>query len=107
MYAAGGAHPYLRHCRRALDAVHAGRLVAVTDTEVHQEILYRYLQQRRPQEAVRVSELLETAIPTTLPVTLTDVRRARQLAGRYPALPARDLIHLAVMLNNEIRAVVT
>ena len=43
---------------------------------------------------------METLIPTTLPVTLADIRRARQLAKRYPTLRTRDLIHAAVMLEN-------
>ena len=53
-----------------------------------------------PDKAREVSTKLETVIPASLPVTLADIRRVRQLAERCPGLKARALIHAAVMLEN-------
>ncbi|MDR5695918.1 MAG: PIN domain-containing protein [Armatimonadota bacterium] len=42
-----------------------------------------------------------------LPIEDADVYQARDLAGRYPYLSPRDLIHLAVMLRHRIRDIIT
>jgi predicted nucleic acid-binding protein len=60
-----------------------------------------------PQMAQQASVQLETIIPATLPVTLADIRRVRQLAVRYSALKARDLVHAAVMLENGISRILS
>jgi predicted nucleic acid-binding protein len=100
MYAVGAEHAYRSPCLDALDRIIRESLQAVVSSEVHQEILHRYLSMGLPDKAREVSIKLETVIPTTLPVTLADIRRVRQLAERYPELRARDLIHAAVMLEN-------
>ena len=43
MYAAGTPHPLREPSQRVIMAIAIGRLDAVTDAEVLQEILYRYL----------------------------------------------------------------
>ncbi|MDR5695919.1 MAG: type II toxin-antitoxin system VapC family toxin [Armatimonadota bacterium] len=43
MYAAGTPHPLREPARRVILAIANGQLDAVTDSEVFQEILYRYL----------------------------------------------------------------
>ena len=42
-----------------------------------------------------------------LPVTQADISTACDLIDRYPALPTRDAIHAATMLNNGIFEIVT
>ena len=43
-----------------------------------------------------------TIVSITLPVTEADIRQALRLIPRYPSLKARDLLHVAVMLENGI-----
>lgn len=107
MYAAGAEHPYRRPCQQILQRALAGDLHAVTNVEVHQEILHRYLALRLPEKAREVSEDFEALVPTVLGLSLDDIRQARELALRYPQLPARDLLHVAVMLNHGIPVIVT
>ena len=107
MYAVGVEHPCRRPCLNALDRIVRESLPAVVSSEIHQEILHRYLSLGLPQMAQQVSVQLETIIPTTLPVTLADIRRVRQLAERYSALKARDLVHAAVMLENGISRILS
>jgi predicted nucleic acid-binding protein len=102
MYAVGAEHPYRRPCLDALDRIVRESLPAVVSSEIHQEILHRYLSLGQGQMAQEVSARLETIIPTTLPVTLADIRRVRQLARLYPGLKARDLVHAAVMIENDL-----
>ena len=107
MYAVVAEHPYHRPCLDALDRIIRESLPAVVSSEVHQEILHRYLSLGLGQMALEVSARLETLIPTTLPVTLADIRRARRLAERYSTLNARDLVHAAVMLENGLSCILS
>nr|HID13922.1 PIN domain-containing protein [Anaerolineae bacterium] len=107
MYTVGADHPYRQPCRTALARIAEGQIRAVVDCEVHQEILHRYLSLRLPEKACQVSQKLEAVIPDTLPIALDDIGRARELVGRYPTLPARDLLHVAVMLNHNITQILS
>ena len=107
MYSVGAEHPYRSPCLDALDRIIQESLQAVVSSEIHQEILHRYLSSGLPDKARQVSAKLETIIPATLPVTLADIHRSRQLSERYPTLNARDLIHAAVMLENDLTRILT
>jgi len=107
MYVVGSEHSLRQSCRNALVHIAAGQIQAVVSCEVHQEILHRYLALKRPEKARQVSQKLEIAIPRTLPITMQDIKRARQLMKRYPDLPARDLLHVAMMLNNDITQILS
>lgn len=107
MYAAGQKHSYRAACRQLLQRIVAGQLDAVTDVEVHQEILHRYLALGLSAKAREVSEDFQTLVPRVLSVTIQDIVRARELSVIYPDLPARDLIHVAVMLHNDLGEIVS
>jgi predicted nucleic acid-binding protein len=107
MYAAGREHAYRAPCQELLSSILAGRIDAATNVEVHQELLHRYLSLGLAAKAREVSEDFQVVVPHVLPVTLTDVARSRELSLRYPRLPARDLVHVAVMLNNGITTIVS
>ena len=102
MYAHGAPHPYRRPCQEALRRIVAGDLLAVTSSEVVQEIIHRYLSLKRRRQAVQVAGDFMTVVSAVLPVTQRDIEQALRLISRYPQLPARDLLHVAVMLNNGI-----
>ena len=110
MYAAGKEHQLKDGCVKVLDAVATGKLEAFTDSEVFQEILYRYYHIGQPGMGFRVFDLFSTIMSgNILPVTYRDVNQARQFAESESAagLSPRDLIHLAVMLNNGIDTIAT
>jgi uncharacterized protein len=102
MYVAGREHPLRDPSRRFLLAVRAGRVQACTSTEVLQEILYRYSALKRLDLAGSVYDLFVQICPAVLPVTLADTDRAKDLLVDHPDAGARDAIHAAVMLNNQI-----
>jgi predicted nucleic acid-binding protein len=62
---------------------------------------------RLPEEARTVSQSFQAIVPTVLPVTLADIVRARKLSVAYPKVAARDLIHVAVMLNNGLTRILS
>lgn len=107
MYAAGSPHAYREPCQEVLRRAAAGDLRAVTNVEVHQELLHRYLALSLDVKAREVSEDFETLVPRVLALSIDDVRLARRLSAKYPRLPARDLLHVASMLNNGLHDLVS
>ncbi len=107
MYAHGAPHPYRQPCQVSLHHIVAHDIFAVTSSEVVQEIVHRYLSLKRPEQAVQVASDFMVVVPTVLPITQADIVHVLELVPRYPALPARDLLHLAVMLNNDVRQILS
>ena len=107
MYAAGKDHPLRAACQIIMSRIAEGKIRAVTDAEVHQEILHRYISLRLARQACRLSSYFQEIVPLILPVTIADVSRARQLSEQHPHLNARDLIHAAIMLNHGISRIVS
>ena len=105
MYVAGKDHPLREPSRRFLGRVRSGAVKACTSTEVLQEILYRYAGMKRLDLAQQVYELFVDICPVVLPVTLADTDRAKELVCSVAAASARDAIHAAVMLNNDVREI--
>jgi len=72
MYAAGVPHPYKDPCVRILSDVETGVLVAAINTEILQELLYRYSHIKLADKGVQLCRgILEYPL-TILPVTKAD-----------------------------------
>jgi predicted nucleic acid-binding protein len=82
-------------------------LAAVTSTEVVQEIVHRYLSIGRPDLAIGLASRTMDTFAPVLPITHALMRRVPTLADRYPALAARDLVHLATCIHEGIGEIVT
>lgn len=107
MYVAGAEHENRDPARRFLSRVAQGKVQACTSTEVLQEILYRYASLGRLDLAREVYDLFVEICPEVLSVTLADTDRARDLLCDIAGISARDAVHAAVMLNNEVEWVAT
>jgi predicted nucleic acid-binding protein len=107
MYVAGRDHPNRELAKRFLERVHAGEVEACTSTEVLQEILYRYSSLGRRDLAAQVYDIFVQICPVVLPVTLPDTDRAKDLLGSLAGVSARDAVHAAVMINNDVRQIAT
>lgn len=108
MHAAGTPHPLREPSRQVLRAVAAGEIEALTDAEVLQEILHRYLHIGEREKGFTVFDRFRRIMfGRILPIEDADVQKARELAEKYPALSPRDLIHLAVMLRHGINEIVS
>ncbi len=110
MYAAGKDHPLKKSCLDVLESTAKGEIEAFTDTEVFQEILYRYFYINQRKTGFEVFDLFATIMDgSILPVRHSDIMLARLLAEKEETFKfsPRDLIHLAVMLNNGMRHIVT
>ncbi len=108
MYATGTEHAYRDPCRKVIKAIAAESLDAVTDAEVFQEILCRYLYINRRETGLQVFDRFHTLMEgKVMPVTMREVNMAREMVNVYPALSPRDLIHLAVMVHHRITHIIS
>lgn len=108
MYAAGAAHALREPSQRVIQAIADGQLDAVTDAEVFQEILYRYLHVSEREKGFKIFDHFYRIMRGhILPIEDSDVQQARELSEQYPALSPRDLIHLGVMLRHELTEIIT
>ena len=102
MYLIGAAHPNKGKAQRLLEAAVAGGERLVTDAEVLQEILHRYVAISRREAIGPAFEAVLGIVDEVYPIELADVNRARRLATTGAQLSARDAIHLAVMQGRDI-----
>lgn len=107
MYVAGRDHPLREPARRFLERARGGDVEICTSTEVLQEILYRYVGLKRLDVAAAVYDLFVQLCPVVLPVTLADTDRARRLLLEARGASVRDILHAAVMLNNDVTDIAT
>jgi hypothetical protein len=107
MYTLGGPHPLQSPCKAVLEKIKAGRLLAVTNTEVLQEILYRYFSIKRQTLGELAYTSLVEICAEVLPVTRQDTDQALALMKKYPDITSRDAIHAATMMNNHIREIIS
>jgi predicted nucleic acid-binding protein len=106
MYLVGASHPNKDLSRLLLQQAVADGEVLVTDAEVLQEILHRYV-------AIGRREAIGDAIAATLgvvdevyPIERSDVLRARTVLDETP-LSARDALHVAVMRRHGVARILT
>ena len=107
VYATGGEHRYKASCARILVAIAGGEIEAVTDTEVIQELVYRYHAIRRQDAGLRIAGQFMSLVDQVLPVTRQDADLFLELSHTYPSLPPRDALHVAVMIGAGIERIVT
>jgi len=108
MYAAGVSHPLKEPSQKVILAIATGKIDAVTDTEVFQEILYRYIHINEKEKGIKVFDYFyRLMLGHILPIEEPDILEARNLVEQYPSLSPRDLIHLAVMKRNGIKEIIS
>jgi predicted nucleic acid-binding protein len=114
MYARGKAHPYKKPCVRVIRQIADGSFqerfgTPVTDSEVFQEILYRYALIGQWEIAISVCNDFFLLGLEILAVGPSEVWKMMELARNYSKarIAPRDIVHAAVMVNNGIRRIVT
>jgi predicted nucleic acid-binding protein len=106
MYIVGASHPNKETALRLLERAIVEGERLVSDAEVFQEILHRYVAIGRRDAIGPAFDVLLGVLDVVLPVEIADVQRARTLLGT-PRLQARDAIHVAIMQRHEIDRVVS
>jgi len=102
MYIVGASHPNKVAALRILEKTIMDRQRLVTDAEVFQEILHRYISINRREVIQPAFDALLGLVDSVLAVDRETVIEAKQLLQGYPKLSARDALHLAVMRLHRI-----
>ena len=107
IYALGKDHPYKEPCERVLGLVKEGRAEASVDVEMLQEILHYYHSARVLDFGVRALRQIMAAFPNPLAVSASTVDRASGILLEHGQLQARDAVHAAVVLENDLEGIIT
>ncbi len=109
MYAAGAPHAYKAPRVRILSDVETDKLAATVDTEIFQELLYRYHHINLADKGVLLCRDILKYRMVILPVDELDIREAIDLYDplRNIGVKPRDVVHAAVMKNHGISKVIS
>ena len=107
MYLIGAAHPHKVDAQRLLERLVSGRERLVTDAEVLQEILHRYVAIDRRDAIQPAFDALLKLVDEVLPVDQTAAERAKDIVMGRRRLSARDALHIAVMEQHNIERILS
>ena len=107
MYLVGAAHPHKSDAQRWLEKLVSDRQRLVTDAEVLQEILRRYVAINRRDAIQPAFDALLGIVDQVLVVDRSIAERAKEIVLGYRQLSARDAVHLAVMEHHGIERILT
>jgi len=107
MYLVGAPHPNKIDAQRLLEKFAAEGIRLVTDAEVFQEILHRYVAIDRREAIQPAFEALLEVVDEVHSVERQDVERARNILLSYERFSARDALHVAIMERYEISRIMS
>jgi predicted nucleic acid-binding protein len=103
----GAPHRHKTDGQRLLEKLLRGRERLVTDAEVLQEILHRYVAIDRRDAIQPAFDALLGVVDEVLPVTHAAVERAKEIVLAYRRLSARDAVHVSVMEQHDIAQILS
>ena len=107
MYLVGSPHPNKAQAERLLHKLVLERQRLVTDSEVLQEILHRYVAINRRDAIQPAFDALLAVVDDVFPIDLESVERARQIVLGYTELSARDAVHVAIMEKQQVGKIIS
>ncbi len=106
MYAAGKEHPNKEPSVNILKLIAVGEVDAVINVEVLQEIYHRYTMIKMKEKGIELAKKVITIVPRIYSIELSDAIKAMEILEKYN-VTSRDAIHIAFMLNRNIKEVCT
>jgi predicted nucleic acid-binding protein len=107
MYLIGASHRHKSDASRLLEQAATDRERLVTDAEVLQEILHRYVAIDR-RDAIQVAfDALLGLVDEVFSVERGTVERAKGILLGYPRLSARDAVHVATMQEHGVTRIMS
>ncbi len=107
MYLVGAAHPNKHVAQRLLEECIKRSERLVTDAEVLQEILHRYVAINRRDAIQPAFDALLKVVDHVYPVEPADVERAKATLLGITPLSAGDALHVAIMQRYEIDSILS
>jgi predicted nucleic acid-binding protein len=107
MYLVGAPHPHKTDAKRWLEELVTGQERLVTDAEVLQEILHRYVSIERPDAIQPAFDALLGVVDEVFAVEQAAVERAKEIVLGQKGLSARDAVHLAMMQIHGVKRILS
>jgi predicted nucleic acid-binding protein len=107
MYLVGSPHAHKSDAQRWLEQLVNERQRLVTDAEVLQEILHRYVAINRRDAIQPAFDALLGIVDDVLDVNRSAAERAKEIVLGHRRLSARDALHLAVMEQHGIERILS
>jgi len=107
MYLVGAPHPHKADARRILEGLISAGEKLVTDAEVMQEIVHRYVAIERRDAIQPAFEALLGVVDEVYPIERADVEAAKTVLDGIRALSARDALHAAVMRRRRVTRILS
>ncbi len=107
MYLIGASHPHKSDSQRLLEKLIVNGQRLVTDAEVLQEILHRYVAIRRHEAVQPAFDALLGVVDEVFSVEGDDVQRAKDIVLGFDSLSARDALHLAIMERHRVERILS
>ncbi len=107
MYLVGAPHRHKADAQRLLEKLISERERLVTDAEVLQEILHRYVAINRRDAIQPAFDALLGVVDQVFPVDQSAAERAKEIVLGHPQFSARDALHLAIMEEHQIAGILS
>lgn len=107
LYSIGRDHPLKPASLNAIHLIRDGRIAAVINTEIIQEILYHFQSIKQLSIGVRLAKDTVSISSRILPVEEMDLSLAIELLETYPKIQTRDAFHAATMIHNGIKEIIS
>ena len=107
MYLVGADHPHKADARGRLERLIADGERLVTDAEVLQEILHRYVAIDRRDAIQHAFDTLLGVVDEVFAVRVVDAEKAKAIVLGRMRVSARDAIHLAVMERHGVSRILS
>ncbi len=107
MYLVGAAHSNKTDAQRMLERHILDGVRLVTDAEVLQEILHRYVAIKRRDAIQPAFDALTGVVDEIFPIEAADVERAKGIVYGTECLSSRDALHVAIMERHKIEQIMS
>jgi uncharacterized protein len=107
MYLVGAPHPHKADAQRLLERCIGDRQRLVTDAEVLQEILHRYVAIDRRDAVQPAFDAILGVVDEVFPVDGASVERAKAIVLEKRRLSARDALHVSVMERQKVKRILS
>jgi len=107
MYLIGAPHPHKSDAQKLLEKCIAEGERLVTDAEVLQEILHRYVAIDRRDAIQPAFDALLGVVDEVFPVDVSAAERAKKIVLGNKRLSSRDAVHLAVMEQQGVERIMS
>ena len=107
IYSVGRDHPLKAKCEKVLQSIRDEKIGGILNTEIIQEILYRYQSIQELPLGIRLAREAILLSSRILPVTERDLSLALEILQSHPQIETRDAFHAATMMSNGIKEIIS